>query len=168
MSVRNSFALLSILLHAAIFGFFYAWICSTIWGLNTLPASDAIAAMQAMNASVRNGVFAPAFFGTPLVSALTAILFYMAQEKRAALLFAAAALIYALGGAALTFNIHVPMNEALAQLPATLPPAEADAAWASYTSDWEYWNIVRTIFSGLALICATLALIQPQTAHKTH
>lgn len=55
---------LSLLLFGAIFGFFYAWICSTMWGLDTLDANSAIAAM---NISVRNGVFMPAFLGTPAV-----------------------------------------------------------------------------------------------------
>lgn len=48
-------AYISMLLSAAIFGFFYAWVCSTMWGLDSLADADAntaIAAMQAMNASV--------------------------------------------------------------------------------------------------------------------
>ena len=47
-------------LSAAIFGFFYAWVCSTMWGLDQTDPVVAITAMQAMNASVRNAVFAPA------------------------------------------------------------------------------------------------------------
>ncbi|MDP5305807.1 hypothetical protein [Paracoccus spongiarum] len=57
-------ALLSLLLAAALFGFFYAWVCSTMWGLDRASPDVAIAAMQAMNTSVRNAVFAPAFFGS--------------------------------------------------------------------------------------------------------
>ena len=37
----------------AISGFFYAWVCSTMWGLDDADPRVAIAAMQAMNASVR-------------------------------------------------------------------------------------------------------------------
>ncbi|GAB5461946.1 hypothetical protein [Hoeflea alexandrii] len=54
--------LLSLLLTAAIFGFFYAWVCSTMWGLDAADPSVAIQAMQAMNASVRNAVFIPPSF----------------------------------------------------------------------------------------------------------
>lgn len=57
--------LASLLLAAAIFGFFYAWVCSTMWGLDAADPAIAIQAMQAMNASVRNAVFFPAFFLTP-------------------------------------------------------------------------------------------------------
>ncbi|MEP5029486.1 MAG: hypothetical protein ABJR02_02340, partial [Marinomonas sp.] len=66
--------MLSLTLNAAIFGFFYAWVCSTMWGLDAADPRVAISAMQAMNASVRNAVFAPAFFGTPLALAVTAVL----------------------------------------------------------------------------------------------
>ena len=40
------FAALAALLHSgAIFGFFFAWVCSTMWGLDRLPADVAIAAI---------------------------------------------------------------------------------------------------------------------------
>ncbi len=65
-------ALVSLIFTGAIFGFFYAWVCSTMWGLDAADPRVAIAAMQAMNASVRNAVFAPAFFGTPVVLAAAA------------------------------------------------------------------------------------------------
>ena len=41
-------SLLSLLLCGAIFGFFYAWVCSTMWGLDSADPAVAIAAMQAM------------------------------------------------------------------------------------------------------------------------
>ena len=44
-----------------------------MWGLYAADPQVAIAAMQAMNASVRNAVFAPAFFGMPLVLLVTAL-----------------------------------------------------------------------------------------------
>ena len=46
--------------------------------------------MQAMNDSVRNAVFAPAFFGTPLVCALAAFAAFQAGHKGATRAFAAA------------------------------------------------------------------------------
>lgn len=75
---------LSLLMCAAIFGFFYAWVCSTMWGLDTADPRIAIAAMQAMNGSVRNAVFAPAFFGTPLVLAITTWLLWTHNHKASA------------------------------------------------------------------------------------
>lgn len=41
-------ALLSLLFSGAMFGFFFAWVCSTLWGLDAADPNVAIAAMQAM------------------------------------------------------------------------------------------------------------------------
>jgi uncharacterized membrane protein len=63
------FAFLSLIPSGAMLEFFSAWVRSTMWGLHAAPPAIAIQAMQAMNASVRNAVFAPAFFGTPIALA---------------------------------------------------------------------------------------------------
>ena len=42
------FASLALLLAGAIFGFFYAWVCSTMWGLDSAHPVAAITAMQAV------------------------------------------------------------------------------------------------------------------------
>ena len=143
----------SLLLGAAIFGFFYAWVCSTMWGLDAADPRVAIAAMQAMNASVRNIVFFPHFFLTPLAMAITAAL--LARRQRGpAIAFAAGALIYLLGGLILTITINVPMNEALAL---TAIPDDAGAAtdiWRAYSERWQFWNQTRTLASGLAFLAA--------------
>ena len=76
---------LLLILSGAIFGFFYAWICSTMWGLDTLDANSAIAAMNAMNISVRNGVFMPAFFGTPVVLLITALVAFLLKQRKVAI-----------------------------------------------------------------------------------
>ncbi len=65
----------------------------------------AIAAMQAMNESMRNPVFAPAFFATPFVLAAAA------------------------GGIAPTIAVSVPMNEALALVEVPLESARARQGW---------------------------------------
>ena len=143
----------SLLLGAAIFGFFYAWVCSTMWGLDAADPRVAIAAMQAMNASVRNIVFFPPFFLTPLAMAITAAL--LARRQRGpAIAFAVGALIYLLGGLILTITINVPMNEALAL---TAVPNDAGAAtdiWRAYSERWRFWNQTRTLASGLAFLAA--------------
>ncbi|MEH0071633.1 hypothetical protein V6L77_17080 [Pannonibacter sp. Pt2-lr] len=80
---------LSLILSGAIFGFFYAWVCSTMWGLDAADPRVAIAAMQAMNGSVRNSVFAPAFFATPVVLALTGLLALRLKARSAGVAFLA-------------------------------------------------------------------------------
>ena len=150
--------MLSLLLSGAIFGFFYAWVCSTMWGLDSIDPRIAIAAMNGMNNSVQNAVFAPAFFGTPVVLMLTAALAWRAQ-RQAALLFAAAGVVYLFGGVILTMAMNVPMNRVL---DATVIPEQIDAAraiWRSYSEPWQFWNTVRTLASGATLTLTGLGLL---------
>lgn len=143
-------ALVSVLFAGAIFGFFYAWTVSTIRGLDAADPRIAIAAMQAMNASVRNAAFAPAFFATPLVLLATAAL-SARQDGPASAAFAAGALVYMLGGLGLTLAVNVPMNTALAATAIPADPAAAARIWADYSPRWQAFNQTRTLVSALAL-----------------
>lgn len=147
-----------VLFSGAIFGFFYAWVCSTMWGLDAADPRVAIEAMQAMNASVRNAVFFPAFFGTPFVLGGIAVALGRTGQGRAGRLFGAAAVVYLLGGLVLTAAVNVPMNEELA---VTAVPADIEAAqviWDDYSGRWQFWNQTRTVFSGISLALAAVGL----------
>jgi len=142
----------------AIFGFFYAWVCSTMWGLDAADPRVAIEAMQEMNASVRNPVFFPAFFLTPLVLGLAAAAHRRAGNDRAWPWFATAAVVYLLGGLVLTMAVNVPMNEDLAEIAI---PSDANAAsriWDDYSGRWQLWNAARTVASGASLALAAVGL----------
>ncbi len=153
-------ALLALMLTSAIFGFFYAWVCSTMWGLDEADPRVAIRAMQAMNGSVRNQVFAPAFFGTPLVLALTGVACWLARCRGPAIALFAAAILYFSGGLLLTVNINVPMNEALARVVVPDDLAVATTLWREYSGTWQFWNQVRTVISGVALLLCGWALLE--------
>lgn len=160
-------AFTSVLFTGAIFGFFYAWVCSTMWGLDQADSAVAIAAMQAMNASVRNAVFAPAFFGTPFILALAAFAAWKTNASGAAGAFLLGAVIYVAGAFAVTVLWNVPLNRELAGL---LPPAEAGqaaAVWQAYSQPWQDFNLVRTLASGVALLCAATGLYRLGQAAKT-
>lgn len=157
---------MSILLSGAIFGFFYAWVCSTMWGLDQLPENTAIAAMQAMNASVRNSVFAPAFFGTPFVLMGTAFFAWRARAVKATIYFALGGLLYLIGGMGVTMVVNVPMNEALALVKLPLPAAEAATVWQDYSAPWQIWNQIRTGVSGVTLGLAALGFYALGRQHR--
>ena len=159
---------LALLLTGALFGFFYAWVCSTMWGLDAADPRVAMAAMQAMNASVRNAVFAPAFFGAAPACALAAAMAWRAGAPAAARAFALAALLV-LAGCVATFLVNVPMNEALGALPVPERPEDAARIWADYSPRWQVWNQVRTALCGAGLLAvgagiAALARPAPQAA----
>lgn len=144
----------SLLFAGAIFGFFYAWVCSTMWGLDAADPRVAIAAMQAMNASVRNVVFAPAFFGTPFVLFAAAAV----TQGHARAFFAAGGGVYLTGGLILTMAVNVQMNEALALIEVPNDIDAARAIWDGYSPRWQVFNIARTVASGVALMLAGAGL----------
>lgn len=151
-------SMLSLLSIGAIFGFFYAWVCSTMWGLDAVDPRVAIAAMQAMNASVSNAVFFPAFFLTPIILVATAFIAMRQKRNRSATLLAAGAALYFAGAFVVTVMVNVPMNEALAE---AAVPTDADAAhriWQAYSPQWQVWNSLRTLASGASLILTGLAV----------
>lgn len=149
---------LSLLLSGAIFGFFYAWVCSTMWGLDTLDPNTAIAAMNAMNISVRNGVFMPAFFGTPVILIATSVIAFLVGQRRVAMFVGAAGLLYIVGALIPTANVNVPMNIALEVYSDPLPTAEAQAIWDEYSPRWQFWNTARTLVSAVTLLLVGLGL----------
>jgi uncharacterized membrane protein len=160
VSVPLALAVVAIVFTGAIFGFFYAWICSTMWGLDAVDPAVAITAMNAMNASVRNGVFAPVFFGTVVVLAAASVAAARSRHRRAAILLGAATVIYVGGAVLLTQLVNVPMNEELA---ATAIPASREQAaeiWSAYSGRWQLFNVIRTVASGTSLLLSCLALVR--------
>lgn len=151
-------SMLALMSIGAIFGFFYAWVCSTMWGLDATDPNTAIIAMQAMNAAVRNPVFFPAFFLTPVNLATTSTLAARHNRKRAAVLFASAAGVYVAGAFLVTVTLNVPMNAALAEVTVPTDTETASTIWHSYSAPWQFWNFIRTVFSGLALVLTVLAI----------
>ena len=150
--------LVALLLTGALFGFFYAWVCSTMWGLDAADPRTAIAAMQAMNASVRNPLFFPAFFLTAPALGIAALMAERAGARLSAALLLAAALLVALGCVALTATVNVPMNRALAGVAVPEDIGQAAEIWAGYSPRWQLFNTLRTGVAGVALLVSGIAL----------
>lgn len=156
---------LAMTLSAAIFGFFYAWVCSTMWGLDTADPRVAIEAMNAMNASVRNWTFAPAFFGPGPAFLLAAVLGWASGARRAGVLFGLAGLVYVLFAQLLTMHVNVPMNEALGQVETPASRAEAEAIWQAYSGRWQRFNTIRTLTSLIAFWLGLAGLVSLSVHH---
>ena len=162
MTARNFLlpvAFLALLATGAIFGFFFAWVCSTMWGLDGADPRVAIEAMQAMNASVRNWVFAPVFFGTPVFLAAAAAVAWAAGMRRVMLLFGLACALYLAGGLALTMLANVPMNAALAAVKIPADATAAGAIWSDFSAEWQLWNIARTVACAVVLLLIGAAFL---------
>ena len=144
---------------ALVAGFFYAYSASVNRGLGRLDDAGYVAAMQAINATVRNPVFALSFFGALLLLPLAAALHAQRRSPRARWLLAAT-LLYVIGGFGVTFAFNVPLNEELARLDlASASPAELAAAREAYEDAWNAWNAVRTVASTLAVVCVIAAAL---------
>jgi uncharacterized membrane protein len=156
MRLRNTltaiFAAVTLLLTGAIAGFFYAYSSSVMFGLDAVDPRQAMVAMQGINARVRNAVFFPAFFLTPVAALITAALLSWAGHRVAATCMAAAAVVYIGGGFLPTMLINVPMNEALATAGVPGNVNEAAKLWSDYSGRWSWWNALRTVFSLLSLL----------------
>lgn len=148
----------TLVLAGAMAGFFYAYSMSVMWAFDAIDPKAAIAAMQSINIVVRNAIFFPAFFGTPVVALVAAGLWLAQGLPNVALLLALAAIAYLVGTFLVTIALNVPMNERLAR---TTIPAEIEAArtiWEAYSVPWTLWNHIRTLSSFATLILAGWAL----------
>ncbi len=142
---------LAVLTTGLISGFFYAYACSVTLGLGLLPDEQYVEAMQAINARVRNGVFAFSFFGAALSLLLALAVHAPRPRSRRFVLIALAAVLYIGGGFMVTFLVNVPMNEDLARVGDAAPAVLAQVR-TEYEGSWNFWNGVRTLFSSLAFL----------------
>jgi uncharacterized membrane protein len=166
LSIRSFSLVLATLTTGLIAGFFYAYACSVTLGTARLDDAEYIATMQAINATVRNPVFAFGFFGALLSLGLaTALHLRHGWSPRAGLILLAF-VTYALGGFALTFGISVPLNEELARVDLAGTPEMLAQARQDYEGTWNLWNAIRTAFSSAAfllLIAAPFTRAAPAT-----
>jgi uncharacterized membrane protein len=152
-ALRLGLGALGIVLAGANFGLFFAWVSTTMWGLDAAPAPIAVEAMQAMNSSVRNGVFAAVFFTAAPVLLLAGGISLATGAGRAGAILLGAGLVMLAWNNVFTFSVLVPMNEAFGLArPATLEAAQA--LWAAYSPDWQLLNALRTSFCGLSFALA--------------
>lgn len=151
--------LMALLFFAAIFGFFYAWICSTMWAFDLLDPRLAIETMQVVNANVRNLVFFAGFMLSPVVGVIATAVLFFGHQRQAAFWFAAATVVYFAGGMLLTMTVNVPMNEVLAHTAIPTDRAAAAAIWNDYSPRWQFWNQTRAAFSGVAVLLAGYGLV---------
>lgn len=145
-------------LAGAMAGFFYAYSMSVMGALDAVDPKAAIASMQSINIVVRNAIFFPAFFGTPVVALVAGGLWWKAGAGQVALLLLLAAIVYLAGTFLVTVVANVPMNEALAIAAIPTDPAQARTLWQNYSGPWTLWNHVRTVASFVTLLLVGWAL----------
>ena len=102
-------------------------------------------------------MFFPAFFLTPLVLGVTATVLSVGRQRASGRWFAAAAFVLARSS---YLAINVPMNEALAEIGIPDDVEAARQIWQDYSVRWQFWNQMRTVASGLALVLASIGVLK--------
>lgn len=164
--LAQAFTILAVMWAGALFGFFFAWMTSAMPGLDAIDANTAIAAMQSMNAGVRNPVFGSVFFGAPVVIGVAAVTSLKAGTHKAAGLQALAWGLFMVGVMVLTLTANVPLNEALAQHTLPMDASSARTLWVEYSGPWQAYNLIRMGVAGTVLFLLVMALWKTPRCHN--
>jgi uncharacterized repeat protein (TIGR03806 family) len=139
-------------------GVFFAFSSFVMPALGRILPAQGIAAMQAINVVVLNRSFLGVFVGTAAACLVLGVGALLNWSVPGAGLRLMASVLY-LGGCFLVTRAgNLPLNDALAALPAE--SAKAASLWQRYLVDWTLWNHVRTAASLGAAALFTLALLR--------
>jgi uncharacterized membrane protein len=139
-------------------GFFYAYACSVMVGLDRVDDRTFIVTMQWINATVRNAAFAPAFFGA-LVSTIAAAVVAVVTGGCARAWIVAAALLYA-AAFLVTLTLNVPLNSQLAAAGPADQISDLAVVRTTFEGSWVRWNLLRTGLTIGSLTALSIALVR--------
>jgi uncharacterized membrane protein len=166
---RDALAVLlvaSTLTVALMAGFFYAYACSVMVGLDRVDDRTFIVTMQWINATVRNAAFAPAFFGSLVLTMAAAVVAVISGHSSrgwivaAAVLYAAAFLV--------TLTLNVPLNSQLAAAGPADQISDLAAVRATFEGSWVRWNLLRTGLAITSLAALSMALLRHNRPRHAH
>ncbi|HEY3144543.1 MAG TPA: anthrone oxygenase family protein [Acidimicrobiales bacterium] len=139
-------------------GLFYSYAVSVMLGLAKTDDRTFVSAMQRINEAIQNAAFLPVFFGAFVLPAVAAVLHRRLGMRDASRWILAGAILYGIG-LAITFGINIPLNNELDQAGDPDRIANLAAVRDHFEGPWVAWNIVRGLFSTVALGCLGRALI---------
>lgn len=152
---RALFCYLAILGTGLLFGFFFTMSVSIMPGFDATDPYAALIANQDIGRATQQSLFFVALLGTPLALIIAIIMTWKMLLTRNWYLIALLSYIAMMG---VTLLLNVPLNQQLDVL--AISPAMDNAAehWLAYSADWQMWNWLRVLFSGLSLLFAAFAL----------
>ena len=137
---------------AVMAGFFFAFSVAVMPGLQAVPGSAGMAAMQSLNQFDANPLFGLGFWGGAILAFVSAALALTSRCEGWLALFTGC-LLYLIGGVLLTLVGIAPLSDELALLS---PQSSYGAGvWLNYLRDWSLLNQLRTV---LCLAAAGSAL----------
>jgi uncharacterized membrane protein len=135
-------------------GVFFAFSAFVMKALDRLPAPQAIAAMQAINAAAPTPAFMAVLLGTALACGALILSSAFVWGEPSALYLLAGGALYLICAIGPTAVYHVPRNEALAKVEPR--GVGAEDRWSRYFAGWTAWNHLR--FAGALAASATLSI----------
>jgi uncharacterized membrane protein len=137
-------------------GVFFAFSTFVMSALARLQPAQGIAAMQSINITAINPLFMIALFGTAAACIFLAVSSLLKWHQPGVAYLLIGSLLYLVGSLGVTIIFNVPLNDALAKV----EQGSTDGAklWASYLTNWTFWNHVRTVASLAAAALFTIAL----------
>ncbi|WP_026103486.1 DUF1772 domain-containing protein [Pseudanabaena sp. PCC 6802] len=147
--------ILTVLGCGLIAGVFFAFSTFVMKALGQRPPAEGIAAMQSINITVINPWFMSAFLGTAVICLFLSIYSLWQWQQPISVYLLLGSLFYLIGSFGVTMVCNVPLNDALAI--AKPESTEGASFWASYLTDWTFWNTVRTIASLAAAALLAIA-----------
>lgn len=133
---------------ALVAGLFFCFVTAINPAFSELPDAQYIAAMQAINISIVNPLFAAAFFGPVILIPL------VAWKYKSFLVWLAAA-FYLIGGIGITFMVNVPLNDMLARA-SVLDSSVRN----TFAGPWNNWHLIRTLAVIASLILLVIACLK--------
>lgn len=163
MNLKTTINITLILCAGALFGFFYTMSISIMPGLDLTQSYSAITANQEIGHATQNYYFATPMIGTLILCIILISLHFKAGHKTKATYIAVALLAFA-GMIAVTLMLNVPLNQILDGAIVTPEQPNLNQVWDAYSIDWQGYNWLRTLLSGLTLLFATLAITQKRVS----
>lgn len=145
---------------ALIAGLLFAYACSVNPGLNRLPDTAYVLAMQSINRRIQNPLFFSAFLGAAILLPLAAYMHFQQPLSPRFWLLLAAAVTYLLGVMGITVGGNVPLNEALDAFSVESATAQAIVDHrTAFEAPWNRLHTIRTIASVAALLFVLCSLL---------
>jgi uncharacterized membrane protein len=137
-------------------GVYFAFSGFIMQAFSKIDATQAIAAMNAINETILRSLFMLLFFGSSIISALLIIIAFVHWNEAGAKLMLIAGAVYFIGMFVCTVLFNVPLNNSLARLDPN--STNTDTVWFHYLKTWTNWNHLRTVSSLVTCILCTWLL----------
>ncbi|MFI0406790.1 DUF1772 domain-containing protein [Actinomadura sp. 3N508] len=150
-------------------GVFTDWSSTIMPGLGDTDDRTFVTAFRALNSAIENPLFIGVeFLGALLFIGLSLVLHLRAEHRRT-LVWIGAALAFYVVAHAVTYAVHLPLNDKIMEAGPLTTASDYAAARAELDeSKWTAWNIVRALATTIAFACLTWALTVQRRDRADH